>query len=502
MNKLHLRITCALIALAPFSTAGEYWIDPVNGSDTSSGDSPLHAWQSLTHALASIGPATPWGESETLYLLPGTYDEVSGESFPIPLRGALSVIGVGKASSIIVSGTPLEDIFTLGSDAGVIAPAAVSGITVTGGESAFHASPGIERVHLSLENLIIRQNASGVTSESGAEGGILRLDMRSCKVRGNWSGIGPVGSALLRVEDCTFRNNSLGLHVPDDADASSWVMDAEIRRTRFLGNSWGVRAISVHESSVSRLEIEDSLLAGNGVAILASDENAARIDVELNRCTIVDSTSGLSTFQDSGTMVVSDSIFAGNTYDVFGPQSGVSLENCLVGVDPVFVDAGAGDYRLAAGSPAVDAGQAPAQTLDLEGRPRDVDGNGDLLRASDLGALELVTLSGPAAAEPGDIVELELFAEAGLSSILYFSLGGPQVVPFTDQYGDLLLDPGGLRTYAEVAHGSGTYPAHVPVIVPSTQSLVGLTFTLQALSGSSSAPAGAAYSTATTLTIQ
>lgn len=58
-------------------------------------------------------------------------------------------------------------------------------------------------------------------------------------------------------------------------------------------------------------------------------------------------------------------------------------------VDPQFVDRAAGDYRLACGSPAVDAGSGDdAVGPDFEGDPRAFDANGDGLALPDIGADE------------------------------------------------------------------------------------------------------------------
>lgn len=58
--------------------------------------------------------------------------------------------------------------------------------------------------------------------------------------------------------------------------------------------------------------------------------------------------------------------------------------------DPEFTDAAADDYRLAYGSPGLDAGsdQAGTPDLDLAGSPRPLDGNWDAVAVRDMGAYE------------------------------------------------------------------------------------------------------------------
>jgi len=84
-----------------------------------------------------------------------------------------------------------------------------------------------------------------------------------------------------------------------------------------------------------------------------------------------------------------------------------------ISVDPMFRDPANGDYRLAPGSPSIDAGtndDAPA--TDLEGHLRPIDGDGDGTAVVDMGAFEAEEASDPtppfvsAAAEPSALRSL------------------------------------------------------------------------------------------------
>lgn len=88
----------------------------------------------------------------------------------------------------------------------------------------------------------------------------------------------------------------------------------------------------------------------------------------------------------------SNDVYATNGAAIGGVCAVAAGENGNVAVDPKFVGTGRGvkAYALAAGSPAIDAGEKPDAYAepDLLGRHRRVDGDGDGRRQFDLGAIE------------------------------------------------------------------------------------------------------------------
>jgi hypothetical protein len=70
----------------------------------------------------------------------------------------------------------------------------------------------------------------------------------------------------------------------------------------------------------------------------------------------------------------------------------------LVDVDPLFADAGTGDYHLTVGSPVIDQGDPAAgapEDLDLDGAARVVDGDFDGVLVRDMGAFEFADTTAP-----------------------------------------------------------------------------------------------------------
>jgi hypothetical protein len=189
-----------------------------------------------------------------------------------------------------------------------------------------------------------------------------------------------------RVEDGLFRWNGVGVHVTNVQ--APW----ELSRCR-IEDSTGVGLfVANFTAEPVTLLLRDSLVARNGAAGLYFLADGRRLDVQAVHCTIADNAgagverkhrhSGTSRFLLAGCLV------AGNGTDLVRVEE-AEVQGCLVGGDPGFVDRDARDWRLRAGSPALDRGEEGWP----EGAPRA--GERDVLGAQrrvgpiDLGAFEL-----------------------------------------------------------------------------------------------------------------
>jgi hypothetical protein len=163
------------------------------------------------------------------------------------------------------------------------------------------------------------------------------------------------------------------------------------RRNRVGGNAVATRAtaataVEIRADGGGQVDLGDSLVFRNdpgGVHVAASDNGR----VELVNLTVADHQgTGLRVSASDSKVLLANTILFGNAPDLtaFGPVLRVAN---LVGVDPLFVDAAVGDYRLQVRSPAVDAGAGPPR---VELGPSDVDGAARVQGfAVDVGAHEL-----------------------------------------------------------------------------------------------------------------
>ena len=215
--------------------------------------------------------------------------------------------------------------------------------------------------------------------------------------RGAGAALRVISSEAFELEDALFEGNRHAVEAPTNgASGLDLVVDAPtatVRRVRLLGNLGGPgRDQAVIQASNATAAVVSDLLAGNGDAagLFLAVSGAASSLLAGNLTVAGHPESGLRLSEPSGTLRVENSIVFGNAtasgtnVQVFSGTPELSAET-LVGVDPGFVDAAAGDYRLADDADAAEAGDPLADSLgpfDAAHGPRRLDGE------VDLGALE------------------------------------------------------------------------------------------------------------------
>ncbi|MCD6326053.1 right-handed parallel beta-helix repeat-containing protein [bacterium] len=244
-NYLYIKmflLLAALLSLTLQVAAADYYVDAVDGSDSSTGASADEAWRTITNALDQVSGASI--ETVTIHVLDGIYSaSTNGESFPLVMRSNVSLVGQGasattidanRAACHVISCRDLEDI-------------RIEGATVRGGK------------------------ADGVGSDSKG-GGILFLRcsdvfIGSCSIIENmaWTGGGVCFvESSGSIEDCAFVDNSGTLDLSETSwgggiglyDSSPAITDCEL-----TGNSaWAGGGISCQLASPT---IEDCIVSDN-----------------------------------------------------------------------------------------------------------------------------------------------------------------------------------------------------------------------------------------------
>jgi hypothetical protein len=177
--------------------------------------------------------------------------------------------------------------------------------------------------------------------------------------------------------------------------------DAVLRQVEFKNNTanqFGGGLFNYSQNDISHPSLVNVLFSGNSADSGGGIFNH-RSNPSLTNVTLVGN-SNSAIHNSSSHSTVTNSILWGNLSEIIDHTSSTTtvtysiVEGGFGGtgnldVDPQFVNAAGGDFRLLVGSPAIDTGTSlNAPEIDLDGLPRPRDGNADRAAAYDMGAYE------------------------------------------------------------------------------------------------------------------
>jgi predicted outer membrane repeat protein len=245
-----------------------------------------------------------------------------------------------------------------------------------------------------------------------------------------------------RFLDCVVTGN---LSLGDGGGAYARMGSPSFRRCTVAGNSASARG--------GGLAVRGPAIAGFEGGILWGDAAALGAEIAL----IDDAALG------GATLVVDYSDAQGGAAAAFvEPASALVVGPGVLDADPLFLDLAAGDVRLPAGSPAVDAG-APLEPLDPAfpydvlgfGHPRLDDGDFDGLAIVDQGAVEFGGLLSPGEVAGGSTAHLVLSGPGG--ALYGVAIGAPGAPIDLGAAGTIFLAAAPLTVVASGAlPGAGT----------------------------------------------
>lgn len=378
--------------------AAAYRYVSTTGNDLNGGGSESEAMASISAAVASLGSAGGY-----VYVMPGTYVE-NALTNCVVLTNAVQVVGITDDPSAVVVGRGSQEarIFYIdNAQAAIRMLTAEFGLPPQNGARAdsrgLKGSGGNVWIGLkggTVENCVLRYGNAGKTW--GAGGGNIYLAggrlVNSMLLGGKtndgkvnqWEGLGGSINAFdgAVIENCLVTGCREGEKMP-------WVNN---------GTSDGHNAVPV--GLYGAVKMVNCTVAGNigmyGGAVAVYNRKGAI--PQIVNCAFYDNTttSGTTDFASVYHRVVKfctdDDVVQTTEEEAMG-----AFTNCVAAIainavcqviaEPGFVDAAAGDYRLADGSPLIDQGVDPADfgafsAFDLAGHPRK---NG---AAIDLGAFE------------------------------------------------------------------------------------------------------------------
>ena len=332
-------VTADGIVTATFSNF-TFHVDAATGNDAASGLS----WETPKASIQSAINAAQRGE--TILVKPGRYAPITTEDHASMLR----IVGIGGKAVTVLDGGGVTRCAYLGDEEAT--DSTLIGFTITNGFSETQWTFGGDG------RVVIYDGGGG-----GVNGGIVE----DCDIVGNTSDFYGGGLAHSTARRCRIFGNRVSLSRPND-------------RVPMPLSGGGADSSTLVDCLVADNLVEDATEEKTLTCVGGGTHRSTLYD-----CTVVGNEVHGGTQAEGGGVGSGGSVYntvvygnrvsvASETGNVSGDNVGYVLEtvNSLVGVDPLFVDAGSGDYHLATGSPCIDSGSNAfvKGDFDLDGNAR------------------------------------------------------------------------------------------------------------------------------------